>query len=84
MCAKNKSTKVALECNDCGRRFRKTMSLHTFIVQCPNCDSEDIQPVTFIRKVKRCENCGQMIQKKYKFCDEQCAVAYRQGEVILR
>jgi Zn finger protein HypA/HybF involved in hydrogenase expression len=41
---KPRTVKVMIECNECGRKFIKTISLRTFEIQCPRCRSFDTEP----------------------------------------
>jgi len=37
--------KTAMECNECGHRFSKTITANTCEAQCPNCHGYDTEPV---------------------------------------
>lgn len=43
MASKN-GEKVRIKCYECGHTFWKTLSKHTFEVQCPKCHGYDTEP----------------------------------------
>lgn len=39
-----KSTSTPMECNECGRKFKKKIGINTLEVKCPKCGGYDTEP----------------------------------------
>ena len=41
---KMKREKTEILCNECGKRFKRTIGINTFEIKCPKCGGYDTEP----------------------------------------